>query len=143
MATFNKFNSFVEVAVEGANLGSDTFKVALTNTAPTAGNSVLADITFASGAGSAVSTGNLDSVTLTTTSSSQTSGTYKLVLQDKTMTASGTVGPFQYIVIYDDTVTSPADPLVGFYNYGSPITLNSGDSFTVNFDETNGFIQFA
>lgn len=138
MATFNKFNSFVEVAVEGANLGSDTFKVALTNTAPTAGNSVLADLTLASGAPA-----NLDSVTLTTTSSSQTSGTYKLVLQDKTMTASGTVGPFQYIVIYDDTVTSPADPLVGYYDYGSAITLNSGDSFTVNFDETNGFIQFA
>jgi hypothetical protein len=138
MATFNKFNSFVEVAVEGANLGSDTFKVALTNTAPTAGNSVLTDLTLASGAPA-----NLDNVTLTTTSSSQTSGTYKLVLQDKTMTASGTVGPFQYIVIYDDTVTSPADPLVGYYDYGSAITLNSGDSFTVNFDETNGFIQFA
>lgn len=138
MATFNKFNSFVEVAVEGANLGSDSFKVALTNTAPTAGNSVLADLTLASGAPA-----NLDSVTLTTTSSSQTGGTYKLVLQDKTMTASGTVGPFQYIVIYDDTVTSPADPLVGYYDYGSAITLNSGDSFTVNFDETNGFIQFA
>jgi hypothetical protein len=138
MATFNKFNSFVEVAVEGANLGSDTFKVALTNTAPTAGNSVLADLTLASGAPA-----NLDSVAITTTSSSQTSGTYKLVLQDKTMTASGTVGPFRYIVIYDDTVTSPADPLVGYYDYGSAITLNSGDSFTVNFDETNGFIQFA
>lgn len=138
MATFNKFNSFVEVAVEGANLGSDSFKVALTNTAPTAGNSVLTDLTLASGAPA-----NLDNVTLTTTSSSQTGGTYKLVLQDKTMTASGTVGPFQYIVIYDDTVTSPADPLVGYYDYGSAITLNSGDSFTVNFDETNGFIQFA
>lgn len=138
MATFNKFNSFVEVAVEGANLGSDTFKVALCNTAPTSSNSVLADLTLASGAPT-----NLDSDTLTTTSSSQTSGTYKLVLQDKTMTASGTVGPFRYIVIYDDTVTSPADPLVGYYDYGSSITLNSGDSFTVNFDESNGFIQFA
>lgn len=136
MATFNKFNSFIEYAVEDANLGSDSFKVALTNTAPTAANSTLSDITLASGAPS-----NLDSVTITTTSSSQTSGTYKLVLADKTMTASGTVGPFRYVVIYDDTVTG--DPLVGYYDYGSSITLNSGDSFTVDFDASNGFIQIA
>lgn len=136
MATFNKFNSFVEYAVEDANLGSDSFKVALTNTAPSAANSVLADITLATGAPA-----NLDSVTITTTSSAQTSGTYKLVLADKTMTASGTVGPFRYVVIYDDTVVG--DPLVGYYDYGSAITLNSGDSFTVDFDATNGFIQIA
>jgi len=136
MATFNKFNSFIEFAVEGANLGSDTFKVALTNTAPSAANSTLSDITLASGAPA-----NLDSVTITTSSSSQTSGTYKLVLADKTMTASGTVGPFRYVVIYDDTVAG--DPLVGYYDYGSSITLNSGDSFTVDFDATNGFIQIA
>ena len=57
------------------------------------------------------------------------------------MTASGTVGPFRYVVIYDDTVAT--DPLVGYYDYGSSITLNSGDSFTVDFDATNGFIQIA
>lgn len=136
MATFNKFNSFIEYAVESANLGSDSFKVALTNTAPSASNSTLTDITLASGAPA-----NLDSVTITTSSSSQTSGTYKLVLADKTMTASGTVGPFRYVVIYDDTVAG--DPLVGYYDYGSSITLNSGDSFTVDFDATNGFIQIA
>jgi len=136
MATFNKFNSFIEYAVESANLGSDSFKVALTNTAPSAANSLLADITQATGAPA-----NLDSVTITTTSSAQTSGTYKLVLADKTMTASGTVGPFRYVVIYDDTVSG--DPLVGYYDYGSSITLNSGDSFTVDFDATNGFIQIA
>ena len=136
MATFNKFNSFIEFAVEAANLGSDTFKVALTNTAPSAANSTLGDLTLASGAPA-----NLDSVTITTSASSQTSGTYKLVLADKTMTASGTVGPFRYVVIYDDTVAS--DPLVGYYDYGSSITLNSGDSFTVDFDGTNGFLQIA
>lgn len=136
MATFNKFNSFIEFAVESANLGSDSFKVALCNTAPTASNSTLADLTLASGAPA-----NLDSVTITTSASSQTGGTYKLVLADKTMTASGTVGPFRYVVIYDDTVAT--DPLVGYYDYGSSITLNSGDSFTVDFDGTNGFLQIA
>ena len=82
MATFNKFNSWIETAVEAANLGSDTFKVQLCNSAPSASNTVLSNITAASGSPS-----NLDSVTLTTTSSAQSSGTYTLKFADKTMTA--------------------------------------------------------
>lgn len=136
MATFNKFNSWIETAVEAANLGSDTFKVQLTNSAPSAGNTVLSNISAASGSPS-----NLDSVTLTTTSSAQSSGTYTLKFADKTMTASGTVGPFRYVVIYDDTVAS--DPLVCYFDYGSALTLNSGDTFTINFDETNGVLQIS
>ena len=74
----------------------------------------------------------------------QTSGTYKLVLQDVTFTASGgSIGPFRYAVIYNDSATSPADALVGFYDYGSSVTLNSGESFTTDFDDTNGFYQLA
>lgn len=136
MATFNKINTFIEYAVEGANLGSDTFKVALTNTAHSAAFDTLSDLTLASGAPA-----NLDSVTLVTTSSAQSGGTYKLVIQDKTMTASGTVGPFQYVYIYDDTVAG--DPLVCYFDNGSTITLASGDTFTLNFDETNGLLQIA
>lgn len=143
MATFNKINDFVENAVEAANLGSDQFVIALSNTAPGSessnptadGNGVLANVTQ-------VSYTNLSSRNITTTSSSQTSGVYKLVLSDITLTASGgTVGPFQYIYIYDDTVTSPADPLVCYYDYGSALTLNDGDTLTVDFDAANGVLQ--
>ena len=146
MATFNKIADFVENAVEVMNLGSDQFVVALTDTAPGSettpptgdGDGVLASLTQIS------NYANCSSRNITTTSSSQTGGTYKLVLADLTLTASGgSVGPFRYIYIYNDTPTSPADPLVGYYDYGSSITLNDGDSFTIDFDATNGVIQLS
>lgn len=126
MAVFNKFNSWAEVMVEAANLGSDTFIVALTNTLPTAGNSILTDI-------SQISYTNLSSRTLTTASSSQTGGVYSLVFNDLVLTASGAVATFRYVVIYDDTVTSPVDPLVGWYDYGSSITMANAETFTIDF----------
>lgn len=126
MATYNKFNAWAENMVEVANLGTDQFVVALTNTAPTAANSVLTDITQ-------ISYTNLSSRNITTSSSSQTSGTYSLVLTDLVLTATGSVGPFRYVVIYDDTPTSPADPLVCWYDYGSSITLANGETFTIDF----------
>lgn len=149
MATFNKIADFVENAVEKMNLGTDQFKIALTNTTPGSestpptgdGAGVLANLTQVSNYGN-LSGANPQNIT--TTSSSQTGGTYKLVLADLTLTASGgAVGPFQYIYIYNDTVTSPDDPLVGYYDYGSSITLNDGDSFTIDFDATNGVIQLS
>ena len=124
MATFNKFNAWAETMVEGANLGSDQFALALTNAAPVATNSVIADITQ-------ISYTNLSSRNLTTTSSSQTGGTYTLVLQDIVMTASGSVGPFRYAVLFDDTLAG--DPLVGWWDYGSSITMANGETFTVYF----------
>ena len=124
MATYNKFNSWLDYMAEGANLSSDQFVVALTNSAPSASNTVLANITE-------IAYTNLSSRNITTTSSSQTGGTYSLVLQDLVLTASGSVGPFQYVVIYDDTVAS--DPLVCWYDYGSAVTLANGETFTVNF----------
>jgi hypothetical protein len=126
MATFNKFNAWAENMVESANLGSDQFVIALTDTAPSATNSVLADITQ-------ITYTNLSSRNVTTTSSSQTGGTYTLVLADLVMTASGSVGPFRYVVLYDDTPTSPADPLVGWWDYGSSITMANAETFTVDF----------
>ena len=128
MATYNKFQCFVEdICEKKHNLGSDTLKVALSNAsnAPSASDDVkLADITT-------VSVANLDSVTLTVSSSSQTSGTYKLVLADKTMTASGAVGPFQYVIIYNDTASNKE--LICWYDYGSEVTLASGDTFKLDF----------
>ena len=136
MASCNFFNAFKENGVEACNLGSDVFKVALcaAANAPVATNSVLADLTT-------VSTANTDSVTLTTSSSAQTSGTYKLIIADKVITATGAVGAFRYVVIYDDTPTSPADPLVCWYVYGSEISLSTGETLTLDFDPTNGLLS--
>mgnify|MGYP001407047851 FL=1 len=130
MANFNKFYSFVEALAEKKHdLGADTIKVALCNAAnaPTASKAVLADLTT-------VSTANLSPLTPVRISSSQTNGTYSLVLQDLTMTASGTVGPFRYIVLYNDTATN--DDLICWYDYGSEITLNAGETFTLDFGAT-------
>lgn len=133
MATFQKFNSFTEALAEKVhNLGSDVLTVALTNTAPVATNTVLANITQ-------ISYTNLSSRVLTVSSSAQTSGTYKLVLADLVLTASGSVGPFQYVVIYNDTATN--DELIGWYDYGSALTLANTDTFTLDFDATNGLLQ--
>ena len=128
MATYTKFQCFVEdLAEKKHNLASDTLKVAFSNAAndPSASADVkLADITT-------VSVANLDSVTLTVSSSSQTSGTYKLVVADKTMTANGSVGPFQYVIIYNDTAAN--DELICYFDFGSEITLASGDTFKLDF----------
>lgn len=140
MASFNKFNSFVEALAEKKHdLGADTLKVLLTNTAPVATNSVKADLTEISAGNGYTAGGNTASVT----SSAQTSGTYKLVLGDPaTWTASGgSIGPFRYAVLYNDTAAS--DELIGWWDYGSSITLAAGESFAVDFDPTTGVLTLA
>lgn len=141
MATFNKFNCFTEDLAEKVhNLGADTLKVLLTNTAPTASNTVKANLTEISAGNGYTAGGTAASVT----SSAQSSGTYKLVLADVVFTAAGgSIGPFRYAVLYNDTPTSPADPLIGWYDYGSSITLADGEPLTVDFDPTNGVLTLA
>ncbi len=137
MATYNKFNSFVEAVAEKVhNLGSDQLVVALcaTANAPIASNTQLSNLTE-------ISYTNLSSRNITTTSSAQTSGTYKLTLTDLVLTASGAVAPFQYVVIYNDTATN--DELIAWFDYGSSVTLASGDTFTIDFDASNGLLQIA
>jgi hypothetical protein len=139
MAVYNKFHAFIEqVAEKVHNLGSDQLVVALlaaANAPSAADDALLGDVTQ-------ISYTNLSSRNITTSSSAQTGGTYKLVLADLVLTASGgSVGPFRYVVIYNDTATS--DPLIGWYDYGSDITLADGETFTVDFDGTNGVFQLA
>ena len=139
MATYTKFNQFVEdLAHKVHNLGSDSLKVMLTLTAPVATNSVLLDLTEIA-AGNGYTAGG---TATTISSSAETSGTYKLVITDVTFTASGgSIADFRYIVLYNDTPTSPADPLIGFYDYGATVTVTNGNSFTTDFSAANGVIQ--
>lgn len=138
MAAYNKFNAFAENLPEKVhNLGSDTLTVALTNTAPSAANSILTDLTE-------ISYTYCSARDITISSSAQTSGTYKLILTDLTLMASGgDVGPFRYVVIYNNTPTSPADPLICWFDYGSSITLATGESIKIGFDGTDGLFTLA
>jgi hypothetical protein len=140
MAAFNRFYSFVEALAEKKHdLGADTLKVLLTNTAPVAANSVKADLTEIT-AGNGYTAGG---ATASITSSAQTSGTYKLVLGDPaTWTATGgSIGPFRYAALYNDTATN--DELIGWWDYGSSVTLATGESFAVDFDPTTGVLTLA
>jgi hypothetical protein len=132
-SSFNKFNSFTEALAEKVhNLGSDTLTVALTNTAPVATNTILANITQ-------ISYTNLNTRVVSVSGSTQTSGVYKLTITDKTLTSTGgSTGPFRYVVLYNDTATN--DELIGWYDYGSSITLGDGESLLLNFDDSNGVL---
>lgn len=133
MASFTKLNGFVEHLAEKVhNLGSDQLTIALSNTAPGSEGTpptgstaacILANVTQ-------ISYTNLSSRNVTTSSSSQTGGTYTLVLTDLVLTASGAVGPFRYVYLYNDTAAS--DNLIGYWDYGSSITLASGETFTID-----------
>ncbi len=138
MATYNKFNAFVEALAEKVhNLGSDTLKVYLSNATPDAANdAVKADLAEISAGNGYTAGGN----TATQTSSSQTAGVYKLVLADPaTWTAAGgSIGPFRYAVLYNDT--SASDNLIAWWDYGTSITLGAGDTFSVDFDPSTGVL---
>jgi hypothetical protein len=131
MATPTFHEPFIENMAEGKiNLGGTglTAYLCAAANAPDATDEVLGDLTE-------ISYTNCSSRVITVSSSSQTSGTYSLVLTDLTLTASGgTVGPFRYVGIYDDDATS--DELICFYDYGSEITLQSGETFKYDFGAT-------
>ena len=143
MAAFNKFNQFIaDVFHAKHNLATsaDVVKVMLSNTAPVATNAIKADITEITAQNGYAAGGPASTVS----SSSQSSGTFTLICADVTITAAGgTVGPFRYVVAYNDTQTSPAKPLIGYWDYGSNVTLNDGETFTVDFDGVNGILQAA
>jgi hypothetical protein len=136
MAAYNKFNDFVlQLCKAKHDFSSHTFKAVLTNSAPAAANTILSDITQIAN-GSGYTTGGQSigaSVSLST-------ATATVAVTDVTWTASGgSVGPFRYPVVYNDTATSPADALVAYFDYGSSITLADGESFTLDFGSNQLF----
>jgi len=140
MAAFQKFNSFVEAVAESKHdLGADTLKVMLSNTAPSATDNIKTDISEIASGNGYTTGGNSAAVV----SSAQTSGIYKLVLADPTTwTASGgAMGTFRYAVLYNTSAAN--NELIGFWDYGSAVTLADGDSFTVDFDPAAGVLTIA
>ena len=130
MAVYNKFNQVVEDVWEGVYTAStDQFTVALcaAASAPVATNSVLANLTE-------ISYTNLSPRNLTTNTSSQTGGTFTQLFADLVLTAGGgSVAPFRYVIIFNNTPTSPADPLLSWYDYGSDLTLLDTETLTLDF----------
>ncbi len=136
-AAFQKFNAFTQdLARKVHDLGADNIYLMLTNTAPSAANAVKADITEIA-AGNGYTANGLQ---CPVTSCTQTGGVLKLVLSNPgAWTASGgSIGPFRYAVLYNATPVSK--PLIGFYDYGSAVTLAAGEQFQGTFDATNGVL---
>lgn len=135
MVAFNKIQDFVEqLGLAGHNLNTDQLKVALTNTTPVNTNTILGNITQIS-SGNGYTTGGEDTLNVWDESPA---GTGRMVTTDVVWTASGgTIGPFQYVVFHNETQSSPlVDPLIGWYNHGSAVTLQIDETFTVNYGAT-------
>ena len=134
MATLSKFEIFVEDVANGVhNLGTDNLRLALTNNtnAPSASlDAVLTDIVQIAYTNLS---GDPTSRDITIASSTQTGGTYTLVASDQTLSATGTMAAFQHIVVFNEGTTGKVDPLIGWYDYGSELTLNNGESLTIDY----------
>jgi len=141
VAPFVKFNLFIEeLSKAGHNLTTCVYKAALTNTAPNAATDTTWNTTShpAPVAAAGYTAGGN---TLTTTSALTTTGTFKLILVDTVFTASGgSIGPFRYVILYNSTA---ANKVVGYYDNGASITLADTDTFTTDFDATNGVFTIA
>lgn len=132
MAAAVNFEAFSEHLAEGVhNLDTGTIKILLSNDAPSAAaDAVKADLTSELGAGNGYTAGGED----TQNATSRTAGTTTVTAVDVVWTAAGgSIGPFRYVVAYNDTPTSPADPLIEYWDYGSSITLAAGETFTADF----------
>lgn len=133
MATFNKFNSFVEAIAHGVHdLGEDTLMLALTKDAPTAADSVLADL-------NEIDYTYCSSRVMTRISSGQVDGKYTLICADLIIAATGgLVGPLRYVVLYNADAGS--QELIGYWDYGSEFALNNGETFTIDVNALTGVL---
>ena len=140
MPSLTKFYQFSEdLAHKVHNLGTDTLKVILSNTAPSLTNEVKADITELSTSGGYTAGGQ----SLTVTTAAQTSGTYYLIADDLTWTGSGGGFSFRYAIVFNDTPTSPADPLIGYVDYGYTVTIAASQTFTFDISGSSGLLQIS
>lgn len=145
MATFNKYNTFVKDIASGVHQlqtgTSHVLKVALSNTAPNAAtHTVLANVTELTTAGGYTAGG----ISVGTITGAETTGTFKLTGgTDPVWTGSGSGFTFRYAILYNDTPTSPADPLIGWWDYGSSVLIGVGETLTVDLDQTNGILTLA
>ena len=142
MATFVKFNQFVyDLArkvhkLETAANTGDALVIALTTTSPNAAtHAVRADLSAIE-----IAYTNLSTRACVVSASGQSGGVYTLKITDLVLTASGAVATFRYVVLYNDTPTSPADPLIGYWDYGANVTLANLETFTIDFDDTLGVL---
>jgi hypothetical protein len=134
MAIFQKYNAFIDALCSGGhNLKTAAYKVALTNTAPNAA----VDTTFSAPPPAAANGYPSGGASPTVTSAATSGGVFTLKLQDTVFIASsGGIGPFRYVIVYNSTTSG----LIGFYDYGSSLTLNATDTFTTDFDDANGVL---
>ena len=134
MATVTKFQDFADQVARGVhNFGSHTFKVALTNSAPSATNTILSDITQIAN-GNGYTTGGA----ATTITARETGGTMTISGTSVTFTCvTAAMATFRYYVLYNDSATSPLDALIAFWDHGSAVSLNVGDSFQIKFNNAD------
>ena len=136
MATYNKFQDFSEQLVRGVHdWDAHTFKIALTNTAPTATQTTWNTTDHPA---PAAANGYTAGGSATTIAVSETTGTTTVTGTQVIFTATaGGIGPFRYAVLYNDTATSPADAAIAYWDYGSSVTLADTETFTVKFNNTS------
>lgn len=135
MAVYNKFQRFTLDVLSGKhNFLSDVFKVMLTNTAPLASNSIKADLTEISAA-----TGYPAGGPTVTTSTTTSSGQAKVTATNLVITSGAVIGPFRYVVFYNSSAAS--EPLISWWDYGTAVTLQNTETFTINFDALNGILD--
>lgn len=145
MATFNKYNQFVQDLASGVHQlqtgTSHVLKVALSDSAPDAStHATRSQITELTTGGGYTSGG----ISVGTITGSQTSGTFRLIGgTDPVWTGSGAGFTARYAILYNDTPTSPADPLIGWWDYGSSVTIGDGETLTVDLDQVNGILTLA
>ena len=140
MAAYVKFEPFTEIQLTTpVDWNSDTIKVALSNTAPTAStNDFFNDITEISAGNGYTAGGNTLTISV-----SRSAGTTKISATDSVFTATGAVGPFRYVILYKSTGTASTSPLVAYWDYGSSISLANGETFTVDFSDASGIFTLA
>lgn len=141
MATFQFFDEFKRYSMDGTiDIDTHAFRAILSNTGPTLGtNTVKADITEI-GAGNGYTANGVSLASIAWAETAGGSGIWQWTAADWSWTASGgSLAAFRYVIVYDDTPTSPADPLIGMLDYGSSLTLTDGNTFTVDVGATGIF----